>query len=309
MATAFYTHPDCKLHEMGALHPECPERLAAIQDQIIASRISDALVYREAPLAGEAVLASVHTPAYINTIKRYAACAATARVEIDSDTSMNAYTWRAALRASGAALAATEAVLAGHYDNAFCCVRPPGHHAEPARAMGFCFFNNIALAARHALDVHGLARVAIIDFDVHHGNGTEAVFAHENRVLMCGFFQHPLYPFSGVPGSSPNMVNLPLPARTTGLAMREAFNKGCWPRLNAFKPEMIFVSAGFDAHREDLISGMGLVEADYAWLTERISEIAQRYAQGRIVSCLEGGYNLSALGRSAVTHVRGLAGL
>jgi len=216
---------------------------------------------------------------------------------------------QAALRAAGAAVAATDAVIEGRYDNAFCSVRPPGHHAEPARAMGFCFFNNVAIAARHALEVHGLQRVAIIDFDVHHGNGTEAAFAGDSRVLMCSFFQHPFYPFTGADNQAPNMVNVPLPARTTGMVMREAVDLMWLPRLHAFKPEMLFVSAGFDAHREDDLGNMGLVEDDYAWLTELIRDIAERYAKGRIVSTLEGGYNLSALGRSVVAHVRTLAGI
>jgi len=307
MATAFYTHPDCMLHEMGEWHPECPARLSAIQDQLIASRIDDLIVHETAPFASEAALARVHTQAHIDYIR--SKVPAEGYVEIDPDTSMNRYTWRAALRAAGAAVAATDAVIDGRYSNAFCSVRPPGHHAEPARAMGFCFFNNVAIAARHALDVRGLERVAIIDFDVHHGNGTEAAFANDERVLMCSFFQHQLYPFSGADHSAPNMVNLPMPARSNGLAIREAVDMLWLPRLDAFKPQMLFVSAGFDAHREDDVGNLGLVEADFEWLTAQIVDIARRHAHGRIVSCLEGGYNLSALGRSAVAHLRVLAGI
>ncbi|KDB06168.1 Histone deacetylase domain containing protein [Burkholderia sp. lig30] len=307
MATAFYTHPDCMLHEMGEWHPECPARLSAIQDQLIASRIDDLIVHETAPFASEAALARVHTQAHIDYIR--SKVPAEGYVEIDPDTSMNRYTWRAALHAAGAAVAATDAVIDGRYSNAFCSVRPPGHHAEPARAMGFCFFNNVAIAARHALDVHGLERVAIIDFDVHHGNGTEAAFANDERVLMCSFFQHPLYPFSGADHPAPNMVNLPMPARSNGLAIREAVDMLWLPRLDAFKPQMLFVSAGFDAHREDDVGNLGLVEADFEWLTAQIVDIARRHAQGRIVSCLEGGYNLSALGRSVVAHLRVLAGI
>lgn len=307
MATAFYTHPDCMLHEMGQWHPECPARLSAIQDQLIASRIDDLVAHETAPFASEAALARVHTQAHIDYIRGMTPT--DGYVEIDPDTLMNRDTWRAALRAAGAALAATDAVIEGRYDNAFCSVRPPGHHAEPARAMGFCFFNNVAIAARHALDVHGLERVAIVDFDVHHGNGTEAAFANDERVLMCSIFQHPLYPFSGVEHQAPNMVNLPMPARSNGMAVREAVDMFWLPRLDAFKPQMLFVSAGFDAHREDDIGGLGLVESDFEWITAQIVEIARRHAQGRIVSCLEGGYSLSALGRSVVAHLRVLAGI
>jgi acetoin utilization deacetylase AcuC-like enzyme len=307
MATAFYSHADCLLHEMGEWHPECPARLQAIEDQLIASRI-DALIEREsAPLAEEAALLRVHTQAHVDYIRSRSPDEGYA--EIDPDTSMNPHTWQAGLRAAGAAVAATDAVIEGRYDNAFCSVRPPGHHAEPARAMGFCFFNNVAIAARHALEVHGLQRVAIIDFDVHHGNGTEAAFSGDSRVLMCSIFQHPFYPFSGADNQAPNMVNVPMPARSKGMDVREAVDMLWLPRLHAFKPEMIFVSAGFDAHREDDLGNLGLVEDDYAWLTDQVREIANRYARGRIVSCLEGGYNLSALGRSVVAHVRALAGI
>ena len=305
MATGFYSHADCLLHDMGQWHPECPARLQAIEDQLIASRI-DALIERESPpLADEAALLRVHTQAHIDYIR---SCSpAEGRAEIDPDTSMNPHTLQAALRAAGAAVAATDAVIEGRFDNAFCSVRPPRHHAEPARAMGFCFFDNVAIAARHALEVHGLQRVAIIDFDVHHGNGTEAAFSGDPRVLMCSIFQHPFYPFTGADNQAPNMCNVPMPARSKGMAVREAVDMLWLPRLNDFKPEMLFISAGFDAHREDDLGNMGLVEDDYVWITEQMRDVAKRYASGRIVSCLEGGYNLSALGRSVVAHVRALA--
>jgi acetoin utilization deacetylase AcuC-like enzyme len=290
---------------MGPWHPECPARLQAIEDQLIASRIDTLIEREEAPLASEEDLARVHTQAHIDFVKETAP--SVGRAEIDPDTLMSPGSYHAALRAAGAAVAATDAVIAGTYDNAFCSVRPPGHHAEPARAMGFCFFNNIAIAARHALEVHGLERVAIIDFDVHHGNGTEAAFSGDPRVLMCSFFQHPFYPYSGADNHAANMVNLPMPARTKGMAVREAVDMMWLPRLDEFKPQMIFVSAGFDAHREDDLGNMGLVEDDYAWLTQQIRAVAKRHAKGRIVSSLEGGYNLSALGRSVVAHVRALA--
>lgn len=306
MATGLFSHPDCNLHDMGDWHPECPGRLQAIEDQLIASRIEPLLVHEEAPLVDEAELLRVHHPDHVDYIRALAPERGYA--EIDADTRMNPYSWRAAMRAAGAAVAATDAVIDGRYDNAFCSVRPPGHHAEPDRAMGFCLFNNVAIAARHALDARGIARVAIIDFDVHHGNGTEVAFAGDPRVLMCSFFQHPFYPYSGGEPLGSNMVNVPLAARTGGAAMREAVDLTWIPALEAFKPEMIFVSAGFDAHREDDLGGLALVETDYEWLTTQICAIAKRYAKGRIVSCLEGGYNLSALGRSVASHLKILTG-
>ena len=327
MTTGLYTHPDCKRHEMGSWHPESPERLQAIEDQLIASRIDRFLDYREPPPADLSAIARVHSPNVIalirdNTPKPRLALVgedpgtAAARhagyYPLDGDTSLNAYSWQAALRAAGAAVAATDAVIGGELDNAFCAVRPPGHHARPTEPMGFCLFNNVAIAARHALEVHGLKRVAIVDFDVHHGNGTEEAFVTEPRVLMVSFLQHPFYPYTGVGSSSriyQNAVNVPVPAYSKGDVVRQLVSEQWLPALHAHRPEMIFFSAGFDAHAEDDIGQLGLVEDDYAWITRQIMTIAEQYAKGRIVSCLEGGYNLSALGRSVVAHVKALAKL
>jgi acetoin utilization deacetylase AcuC-like enzyme len=311
MTTAFYTHPDCKRHEMGSWHPECPERLQAIEDQLISSRIDSLLDFREAPVASEKDLARVHS---LDAIYRIKENCPGERSEyryfpLDADTSLNSHSWRAALRAAGAAVAATDAVLAGELDNAFCAVRPPGHHATPGEAMGFCLFNNVAVAAKHAMEVHGLQRVAIVDFDVHHGNGTEAAFSNDPRVLMVSFFQHPFYPYSGTEHPAANMVNIPVPAHSYGDVVRQLVMEKWLPVLEEHRPEMIFISAGFDAHREDDMAQMGLIEADYAWITQKIMEVAKKHAKGRIVSCLEGGYNLSALGRSVVAHLKVLAEL
>jgi acetoin utilization deacetylase AcuC-like enzyme len=213
------------------------------------------------------------------------------------------------LRAAGSVVSAVDAVIAGELENAFCAVRPPGHHACRDHAMGFCIFNNIAIGASYAVRRHGLKRVAIVDFDVHHGNGTEDIFAGDPHVLMVSFFQHPFYPYSGIEHPADNMVNVPVPAYTRGTAIRELVDTIWLPRLEQFEPEMIFISAGFDAHREDDLGQLGLVEADYAWLTAKIKEVATKYAKGRIVSSLEGGYNLDALGRSVEAHVRVLADL
>ena len=315
MTTAIYTHPDCKLHEMGSWHPEAPDRLQAIEDQLIASRIGNWLDYREAPLADTAAIARIHTESAIALVRDNLPPSDGEYLgyyPLDGDTSLNAHSWKAALRAAGAAIAATDAVMAGEIDNAFCAIRPPGHHARPSEPMGFCLFNNVAIAAAHALTAHGLQRVAIVDFDVHHGNGTEEAFSGKPQVLMVSFFQHPFYPYSGTGGDtakSPNMVNVPVPAHTRGDVVRALVQQKWLPALHAHRPEMIFISAGFDAHREDDLGQMGLIEADFAWMTEQIMLVAGQYAQGRIVSCLEGGYNLSALGRSAVAHVKALAGL
>lgn len=308
MTTAIYSHPDCQRHDMGDWHPESPARLQAISDQLIGSHISDLLDYREAPLVAIADLERNHSKNAIGIVRDNVPAEGDT-YPIDGDTSLNAWSWRAAQRAAGAAVAATDAVIDGEIDNAFCSVRPPGHHARPIEPMGFCLFNNVAVAAKHALDVRGLARVAIIDFDVHHGNGTEEAFINEPRALMASFFQHPFYPYSDPLPVTANQVNVPVPAHTKGDVVRKLVTEQWLPALHAFKPEMIFISAGFDAHREDDLGGMGLVEADYAWITQQVMEVARLYAKGRIVSCLEGGYNLSALGRSVVAHVKVLADL
>lgn len=301
---------------MGAGHPECPERLDAIEDRLLITGVGDLLDRREAPAASLADIELAHTRMHVAALRGLSdqlaeeiTAGGPTHAQIDPDTSMNIHTWNAALRAAGAALAATDAVIAGELENAFCAVRPPGHHACHDHAMGFCFFNNVAVAARYALERHGLQRVAVVDFDVHHGNGTEDILAGDPRVLMVGIFQHPFYPYSGTEHPAANMVNLPVPAYTRGMDIRELIEMQWIPRLEAFRPEMIFVSAGFDAHREDDLGQLGMTEQDYAWITSRVRDVARRHAKGRIVSCLEGGYNLSALARSVEAHVRVLADL
>jgi len=311
MTTAFYSHADCRAHDMGRGHPECPQRLDAIHDHLIATGLADALDLREAPMVTLAQLVRAHSAGYVNELKAQIEMLAASGEHraLDPDTSAGPGTWNAAMRGAGAAVAATDAVIDGNAANAFCAVRPPGHHATRGQAMGFCFFNNVAVAARHALDVRGLDRVAIIDFDVHHGNGTEDIIAGDDRVLMASFFQHPLYPYSGAQPMGTNMVNVPIAPYSRGDVVRAAIDEMWLPRLEEFKPQMLFISAGFDAHREDELGQLGLVEADYAWITRRLVEVAERHARGRIVSCLEGGYNLSALARSVAVHLRVLAGV
>ena len=307
MPTAFITHPDCLKHEMGRGHPECPERLAAIEDQLIASGIDGFLQRYEAPLASDEQLARVHPPEYVRAIRETAP--STGMVHLDPDTAMNPHSLEAALRAAGAAVLAVDLVLAGKAETAFCSVRPPGHHACRVRPMGFCIFNNVAVAARHALGAHGLARVAIVDFDVHHGNGTEDVFSGDARVLMVSTFQHPFYPYSGTEDPASNMVNVPLAAGAGSEQFRAAVTRRWLPALDEFKPELVLISAGFDAHIEDDMAMLQLRDADYGWVSEQLKAVADRHARGRVVSMLEGGYALSALGRSVVQHVRALAGL
>jgi acetoin utilization deacetylase AcuC-like enzyme len=314
MTTGYFTHRDFHLHEMGAGHPECPERLDAINDRLISSGLGDVLSRCDVPLASLTDVELAHGRMYIASLQglgqrlvQEVQAGGPSHLPIDPDTSINQHTWQAALRAAGAALAATDAVMAGELTNAFCAVRPPGHHACRDKAMGFCFFNNIAIAAKRALDHHGLQRVAVVDFDVHHGNGTEDILSGDPRALMVGIFQHPLYPYSGTASPAHNMHNLPVPAYTKGEAVREMFVADLLPRLEAFKPEMIFISAGFDAHREDELGQLGLVESDYEWMTQQINAVAKRHAKGRIVSCLEGGYALGALARSVEVHLRVLA--
>jgi acetoin utilization deacetylase AcuC-like enzyme len=306
MATAFITHADCMKHDMGAYHPECPARLAAIDDQLIASGIGAHLEHHDAPLATVEQLARVHPDAYIEAIR--AARPARGIVHLDPDTAMNPGTWDAALRAAGAVVLATDLVAGGKAENAFCSVRPPGHHATRVRAMGFCIFNNVAVGAMHALRAHALERVAIIDFDVHHGNGTEEIFADDDRVLMASTFQHPFYPYSGTDHPARNMINVPLAAGTGSQGFRDAVERHWLPALDDFAPQMVFFSAGFDAHVEDDMAMLRFVDQDYAWVTQQVKTIADRHAGGRIVSVLEGGYALSALGRSVVQHLKVLGG-
>jgi acetoin utilization deacetylase AcuC-like enzyme len=307
MTAAFITHHECLKHEMGAYHPERPARLTAIEDQLIASGIGMHLARHDAPLATDEQLARVHPTDYVRAIRDAAPSAGT--VHLDPDTAMNPWTLQAALRAAGAAVLATDLVLSGKAKTAFCSVRPPGHHACRARPMGFCIFNNVAVAARHALAAHGLERVAIIDFDVHHGNGTEDIFEGDPQVLMASTFQHPFYPYSGTEDPARNMVNVPLSAGAGSREFREAVRDAWIPALDDFSPQLILFSAGFDAHLEDDMAMLRLADADYAWVTAEVKAIAERHAEGRMVSMLEGGYALSALGRSVVQHIRVLADL
>ncbi len=305
MPIAFISHRDCLLHEMSTYHPECPARLKAIDAAILSSDLEQAIRRYDAPEANREQLLRVHDPAYVDFVASNKPDRG--MVHLDGDTAMNPYSHSAALRAAGAVVRAVDLVISGEEKTAFCNVRPPGHHAEHNLAMGFCIFNNVAVGAAHAIEAHGLTRVAIVDFDVHHGNGTEDIFRNDSRVLFCSSFQHPFYPGSGADTVSEHILNLPLPAGTDGVAFQQAVQNRWLEPLNAFRPELILFSAGFDAHVEDTIGGLRLTESDYTWITEQVKEIANRHAGGRMISTLEGGYALSALGRSAVAHMQRMA--
>lgn len=304
MPVAFISHPDCLLHDMGQWHPESPARLHAIADQLIASGLDFSLRHFDAPLASRDQLCQVHAATYVDEV--FAESPQQGMRMLDMDTAMNPHSLQAALRAAGAGILAVDLIMQDDISAAFCSVRPPGHHAERAHAMGFCIFNNIAVAAAHALAQFQLERVAIVDFDVHHGNGTEDIFQDDPRVLFCSTFQHPFYPYCGAETNKPHIVKVPLAAGSRGEQFRNAIEQHWLPALQTHQPQMIFVSAGFDAHREDDMAGLNLVEDDYAWVTARIHEAATTYCDGRIVSMLEGGYALSALGRSVVAHLNAL---
>ena len=301
MKTTLYTHDSCALHEISPGHPECPGRIAAVTDALKEAQLYDLMTVEEAPEADLEVLARAHGNEYVDDI--VASAPATGRVQLDADTAMNPHSLEAGLRAAGAGIVATEAVANAGSSAAFCVVRPPGHHAEKTRAMGFCLFGSIAVAALHALDHLGLDRVAIVDFDVHHGNGTEDIIHGDKRVLFCSSFQHPYYPGYFRPSEDGHIVNVPLAAGTDGSAFRDAITAQWLPALEAFAPQMLFISAGFDAHAQDPLAALELNESDFQWVTEQLVEVADRHCDGRIVSMLEGGYSLTALGRSAAAHV------
>lgn len=306
MALAYISHHDCQLHDMGHHHPEQPARLSAINDRLIASGLDMALHHHNAPLAEREQLLGAHDAAYIDRI--YAAEPEEGLNWLDGDTAMNKHTLQAALRAAGAVVLGVDLVMEGKAKNVFCGVRPPGHHAERDKAMGFCFFNNVAVGAYHAINKYGLERVAIVDFDVHHGNGSEHIVSGDERVLFCSTFQHPFYPYSGDDSKATNIINAPLAAGAGGSTFREAVDHYWLPRLEAFAPQLIMVSAGFDGHQADDMGGLNLVDSDYAWVTRRICAQAERSAQGRVVSSLEGGYELHALARSVEAHLKAFLG-
>jgi acetoin utilization deacetylase AcuC-like enzyme len=307
LPTAYISHPDCHKHDTGEGHPENAMRLSAIEDQFVSTGLFDVLRYLDAPEVSEEQLLRVHTPGYLESIQSQAPKSGYAR--LDPDTVISPDSLQAARRAAGAVVAAVDLVMSGDVGGAFCGVRPPGHHAESNRAMGFCLYNNIAVGAAHALEAHGLNRVAIVDFDVHQGNGTEEIFKDDMRVLFCSTFEHPFFPFTPVLENAANRVNVPLKATAKSEDFRAAVSQHWLPALKRFQPEIVFVSAGFDAHRDDDMSHVSLTDDDFRWVSEQIVEVAEASASGRIISALEGGYELNSLARCVESHVRVLMGL
>lgn len=299
--TAFISHPDTLLHIMDGSHPESPARITAIKNAVLASFLKQKLSFYDAPEASKTQLKRVHTDAYIERIFKIAPLAGLVR--LDADTSMGPMSLSAALHASGAVVLATDLVLNGKVDNAFCCVRPPGHHAGKANSAGFCIFNHVAVGVAHALTYKNIKRVAIFDIDVHHGDGTEDIFKDNPNVMLCSTFQHPFYPHSGTNSRSQNMINVPMPAKSNGEDFKKVFNTIFKPAVDAFKPDIVFISAGFDAHVNDPLADCALTTQDYSWISQFIKNIVKNHCQNRLISSLEGGYHLPSLSESALAHV------
>ena len=307
MSTAYISHQDYHLHDTGQGHPENASRLSAIEDRLLLSGISDFLTNIDAPEVTREQLLRVHSAEHLANMDAMMPRQGYSR--LDPDTVVSPDTMQAAKRAAGAVVSAVDLVMSGQFQNAFCAVRPPGHHAERSRAMGFCLFNNLAVGVAHALETYGLKKIAIVDFDVHQGNGTEDIFIGNDKILYCSIFQHPFFPFTKPPENSANVVSIPLDATAKSAEFREAIRDHWLPALERFQPELMFVSAGFDAHRDDDMSYVSLVDADFRWVTEQIVRVAEASASGRIVSVLEGGYELNSLARCVETHLRVLMGL
>lgn len=304
MTIAIISHPDCLLHDMGDLHPERPDRVKVIQNAIRNYPFRDEVKYYQAPLAEKNQLISVHDERYVNEI--FTIAPKEGLIAIDADTWMNEYTLTAALRAAGSVIYAVDLVMHDEVQVAFCNVRPPGHHAEYDRAMGFCFFNNVALGVMHAILQYKLQRILIIDFDVHHGNGTQNIFQHDERVMYCSSFEFPFYPGYDAQLDNEHIIGVPLEPETTGKIFRQKVKAAWFDKIEAFKPELIFISAGFDGHVKDLMANLRLEKEDFVWITKQIAAFAREHCQGKIVSVLEGGYNLHALAECVPAHINAM---
>ena len=307
MATAYISHADCHRHDTGEGHPETARRLSSIEDRLIFSGLRDFIRGIDAPSVTQSQLLRVHSAEHLSYMQ--AMMPENGYARLDPDTVISPGTLKAAERAAGSVVKAVDLLMSSEINNAFCSVRPPGHHAESNKAMGFCIYNNIAVGAAHALEAYGLKKIAILDFDVHQGNGTEDIFIDDDRVLYCSIFQHPFFPFTPQPKTSERIIAIPLDATAKSTEFRSAVTEHWLPALENFRPEMIFVSAGFDAHQDDEMSYVSLTDADFQWIAEQIVKIADLSASGRIVSVLEGGYELNSLARCVETHMRVLMGL
>ena len=304
MTVSIIAHPDCLLHFAGASHPERSDRVKVVQQALTNYQFISPVSFHEAPLATLEQLKRVHAPDYVDWLSSIAPTEGI--LMIDEDTYMNPYSWNAALRSAGAAILAVDLVMQKKSRSAFCDVRPPGHHAEYDRAMGFCFFNNVAVGVAHAMEQYQIERAAIIDFDVHHGNGTQNIFQYNSRVLLCSSFEHPFYPGYDETMDNEHILNVPLVAGTTGIEYRERVQAAWFDKIAAFAPQIIFFSAGFDAHERDPIGELKLTVNDYIWITKQIAAMAKKHCEGRMVSLLEGGYNLEALAECVPAHVNAM---
>lgn len=304
MTLAIISHPDCVLHNAGSEHPERPERVQVIESALKNFPFQCPVEFLQAPLVTREQLISAHDSSYVDWI--FSIAPKKSFIGIDEDTRMNPYTLNAALRAAGSVPLAVDLVMKGETQVVFCNVRPPGHHAEREKAMGFCFFNNVAVGVMHAIKHHGIERVAIVDFDVHHGNGTQSIFQRDKRVMYCSSFQHPFYPGYEEEMDSKHIICVPLRSGTTGAIFREKVQAAWFDKLAAFMPQIIFFSAGFDAHANDPLANLGLHKDDYIWITTQIANIAKVHSQGRMISVLEGGYNLDVLMECVPAHVNAM---
>ena len=304
LKTAFISHPDTLLHIMDGNHPESPARITAIKNAVLSSSLMQKLSFYDAPEATQLQLKRVHSDEYVERIFKIAPLAGLVR--LDADTAMGPMSLSAALHASGAVLLATDLVLNGTVQNAFCNVRPPGHHAGRSNSAGFCIFNHVAIGVAQAMRHKNIKRVAIFDIDVHHGDGTEDIFKDNPNVMLCSTFQHPFYPHSGANSRSQNMINVPMPAKSNGEDFKKVFNTIFKPAVDAFKPDIIFISAGFDAHVNDPLADCALTMNDYSWISDFIKNLAKIHCQHRLISSLEGGYHLPSLSQSALAHIKEL---
>jgi acetoin utilization deacetylase AcuC-like enzyme len=302
MKTAFISHPDTMLHVMDGQHPESPARISSIKNALLHATFKDKLQFFDAPLATKQQLIKAHLPAYVDEI--FTKSPKVGMIKLDADTAMGPHSLEATLRASGAAILAADLVMQHKVKHAFCCIRPPGHHAGPGNSAGFCIFNHVAVAAMHLLTQYAIKRIAIIDFDVHHGDGTEAIFKNNPSVMLCSTFQHPFYPHKGADSRTDRMINVPLAAKSDSQSFRKAVTNEFTPALDRFKPEVLLISAGFDAHSQDLLANLALEVDDFAWMTQYIVDQSSKHSEGRIISCLEGGYHLQYLAECAHAHIK-----